>query len=73
MNGRMQTTTRESPMTTQTQAMADHLKAAGWVEHYERQLAYELRTDRPLLWIGMTRQSLRYWQRRLDAIECPEA
>jgi len=72
MNGRMHSTTKGSPMTTQTQALTDHLKAAGWVEHYTQQLAYELRTDRPLLWIGMTRQSLRYWQRRLDAIECPE-
>ena len=53
-------------------AITEHLKAAGWVEHYERQLEYEIRTRKPLLWVGMTRQSLRYWQRRLDAIEAPE-
>ena len=56
---------------TRKQAIRAHITAAGYVEHYTRQLAYELRTRKPLLWVGMTRQSLRYWQRRLDSIECP--
>lgn len=50
--------------------MRQHLVALRWVEHYTAQLAYEMR-ERP--WEARyTRQSLRYWQSRLDAIECPQ-
>jgi len=67
------TTTKGTEMTTNDQALAEHIRAAEWVDLYERQLAYELRTRKPLAWVGNTRRSLRYWQRRLDSIECPEA
>lgn len=58
-------------MTQARQAFTDHLKAASFVDLYERQLAYELRTSKPLAEVGNTRRSLRYWQQRLDSIECP--
>ncbi|CAN5559765.1 hypothetical protein BH23CHL8_BH23CHL8_31900 [soil metagenome] len=81
------TTTKESPMTTQTQALADHLKAAGWVEHYTQQLAGAERIlasrranggslfgiAEGLAMVQDARADIAYWQRRLDAIECPEA
>jgi hypothetical protein len=81
------TTTQEAPMTTPTQAMADHLKAAGWVEHHADQLAESERIlasrrergatlaeiAEALAMVKGARRDIAWWQRRLDAIEAPEA
>lgn len=73
-------------MTSETQALADHMRAAAWVERYERQVDFSerrLAATRERATLGdlrdaladlhHDRRSLLHWQRRLDAIEAPEA